>query len=289
MIMRSSGPALLQDAATSPIACPVAADDWGGLREAGLLQTGGREPLVLAFVSKLAVAGDEADVERIRAEVRGLGVTMLLISHDAVWCFGADDSLRKVRAPADVEAAALRDLFDHLGALVGADAVSLRADGAGGSGLRAVFVIDPGFVLRFAHVVAAGRADDAQPARSPLDLLLRALVAASVAFERRRTPGVRLSFNELTTLAVVSGMQRVLQPQHSQQGQQGRIDRQVAGGQRPDSAAQAASLVVPPLVVAPVLPWSPRLGPGRPATEPARHTTVRNVDAAVPSAHGASS
>jgi hypothetical protein len=285
MIMRSSGPALPQDAAAS--SCPVPADDWGGLREAGLLQTAGREPLILAFVSKLAVAGDEADVERIRAEVRGLGVTMLLISHDAVWCFGADDSLRKVRAPADVEAAALRDLFDHLGTLVGADAVSLRTDGAGGSGLRAVFVIDPGFVLRFAHVVAAGRADDAQPARSPLDVLLRALVAASVAFERRRTPGVRLSFNELTTLAVVSGMQRVLQGQQGQH--QGQLDRQVAGGQRPASVAQAASLVVPPLVVAPVLPWSPRLSPGRHATEPARHSTVRNVDAAVPSVHGASS
>jgi len=256
------------------------ADDWGGLRQAGLLQTAGREPLILAFVSKPAVAGDEADVERIRAEVRGLGVTMLLISHDAVWCFGADDSLRKVRAPGDVEAAALCDLLDHLGTLVGADAVSLRTDGAAWSALRAVFVIDPGFVLRFAHVVAAGRADDAQVARSPLDVLLRALVAASVAFESRRTPGVRLSFNELTTLAVVSGMQRVLQ---------GQVDRQVVGVQRPTPVAQAASLVVPPLVVAPVLPWSPRLSPGRHATEPARHTTVRNVDAAVPSVHGASS
>src|SRR4051812_43405631 len=111
MIMRSSGPALPQDAAPSPSSCPMPADDWGGLRQAGLLQTAGREPLILAFVSNLAVAGDEADVERIRAEVRGLGVTMLLISHDAVWCFGADDSLRKVRAPGDVEAAALRDLL----------------------------------------------------------------------------------------------------------------------------------------------------------------------------------
>jgi hypothetical protein len=281
MTMRSSGPALAQDATTGSNPCLMASEDWGGLRHAGLLQTAGREPLILAFVSSLAVAGDEADVERIRAEVRGLGVTMLLISHDAVWCFGADDSLRKARAPAEVEAGALRDLFDRLGVMVGADTASDRLREAPAiSGLRAVFVIDPGFVLRFAHIVAAGETDPAQPVRSTLDVLLRALVAASVAFESRRAPGVRLSFNELTTLAVVSGMQRVLSKS---------ADRNtVRSPQVPPPVAQTSLIIPASLVVAPVLPWSPRVPAARHASEPGRHG-VRTVEAPVPSAHGASS
>jgi hypothetical protein len=81
---------------------------------------------------------------------------------------------------------------------------------AAASGLRAVFVIDPAFVLRFVHVVANSPTDSRRPTQSTLDVLLRALVASSAAFERRRLPGVRLSFSELTTLAVVAGMERVL-------------------------------------------------------------------------------
>lgn len=276
MTMRSSGPVLAQDATTSSTPCLMASEDWGGLRHAGLLQAAGREPLVLAFVSSLAVGGDEADVERVRAEVRGLGVTMLLISDNAVWCFGADDSLRKARAPADVEAAALRELFDNLGVMVGTDTASDSTHGTDVSGLRAIFVIDPAFVLRFAHVAATRRADAVRPARLTLDVLLRALVAASGAFESRRAPGVRLSFSELTTQAVVSGMQRVFQP-----------DREdVTVPQAPPSAQP--SRVAPPPMVAAVLPWSPRGIAGRHIPEPGRHP-VRTVDSPVPSVHGASS
>lgn len=283
MTMRSSGPALAQDANTSSRECLPASEDWGGLRQAGLLSNAGHEPLILAFVSSLAVGADEADIERVRAEVRGLGVTMMLISHDAVWCFGADDSLRKVRAPADVDAGALRELFERLGMMVGAEAGSGGdPDRAGmSSGLRAVFVIDPGFVLRFAHVAATRLADPGGGTRSALEVVLRALVAASVAFERRRTPGVRLSFNELTTLAVVSGMQRVLLGQEAREP--------VNAPHAPPSVGQA-TLVVSPLVVAPLLSSSPpRVIGDRHAPEPGRHAAVRTVEAPASSVHGASS
>ena len=284
MTKSSSGPDLAQDANTSSQAELLASGDWGGLRQAGLLRSAGQEPLILAFVSSLGGGGDEADVERIRAEVRGLGVTLLLISNDTVWCFGADDSLQKVRAPADVDAAVLRDLFERFRLMMGADGVSDGAsDPSSLSGLRAVFVVDSTFALRFAHVAPARAADSAGPPRSTFEVLLRALVAASVGFERRRTPGVRLSFSELTTLAVVSGMQRVLLGQRD-------MDDAVRAPQAPSRSAPQTSFIAAPQPISTALSWPSRVIAGRRAPEPSRHAhSVRTADGPLPPVLGASS
>lgn len=283
MTMRRSEPALAEDDKGSSQSSRVPSEDWGRLRQAGLLRQAGHEPLILAFVSSPTVGGDEADVERIRVEVRGLGITLMLISHDTVWCFGADDSLRKLRAPADVDAAALHDLFGRFGMTRGADAVlNSSPEGADVSGLRAVFVIDPGFVLRFAHIAASRQVDRGRPVQSTLELLLRALVAASVAFERRRTPGLRLSFTELTTLAVVSGLQRVLLGQEDREIVTTKAPPPVAQGSLGVAAVAVASMVVPPF------PWPPQVNGTRHAPEAGRHPT-RTVEAPIRTATSASS
>lgn len=281
MTTRSSGSALAQDVTPTAPADVLASADWGGLRQAGVLRSAGQEPLILAFVSGIGIGGDEADVERIRAEVRGLGVTLLLISTDAVWCFGADDSLRKVRAPADVDAAALRDLFERLALTMGADAASDGAsDEPSSSGLRAVFVVDSTFVVRFAHVARPREAAPAGPPRSTFEVLLRALVAASIGFERRRTPGVRLSFSELTTLAVVAGMQRVLLGQRDSDGAR-------APHAPSRSVAPQTSFVVAPQPITPALPWPTLVNAARRLPEPGRHSV--RADSALPPLLGASS
>src|SRR5262245_55350919 len=52
------------------------------------------EPVVLGLFRRAgAVAYSEHTLAAMRAELRGLGATLALISRDGVWCFRPDDEL----------------------------------------------------------------------------------------------------------------------------------------------------------------------------------------------------
>jgi len=160
-----------------------------------------RLPLVVVFKSRLVDDADsdtdEADVERIRAEVRGLGVNLLVVAPDAVRFFESNDRYRCLKSPDELIPRQLSSLFRTF-------AVIPPGPPAQGS-LTAVFVIGPQFEIRFAF---RARPDDSSDSRSPQDrgMLLRALVAASTSFEMIRLPHVPLV--ELTTRALVLGFEQ---------------------------------------------------------------------------------
>ena len=74
-----------------------------------------RLPLLVVFKSRLVddadTDTDEADVERIRAEVRGLGVTLLIVAPDAVRFFESNDRYRCLTSPEEVVPRQLETLF----------------------------------------------------------------------------------------------------------------------------------------------------------------------------------
>src|ERR1700753_2849059 len=77
----------------------------------------------------------ERELEAIRAELRGLGAAIVLVSNAGVWCFGPDDDVELWAASGDLEAGVL----DALRAAWGAR----EREGS------ALFVIDGDRVVRF--------------------------------------------------------------------------------------------------------------------------------------------
>ena len=162
-----------------------------------------RLPLLVVFKTRLVddadTDTDEADVERIRAEVRGLGVTLLVVAPDAVRFFESNDRYRCLKSPEEVVPRQLLTLFRTF-AVIPPGPPSEAA-------LTAAFVIGPQFEIRFAYRAPSADATDAGP-HQDRGVLLRALVAASTAFEMIRLPHVPLI--ELTTRALVMGFERAL-------------------------------------------------------------------------------
>jgi xanthine dehydrogenase YagT iron-sulfur-binding subunit len=122
------------------------------------------EPRVLAFARGWTPAGEPPElIAAIRAQLRGLGAELLVLSDGGVWSMRADDPVEQLAAPgaqfaADVATAAM---------LYGV------RDGAG-----AVFVIDGRGVVRFAH-------RPEQPPRSVCQALADALAIAVAALHDR--------------------------------------------------------------------------------------------------------
>jgi len=164
-----------------------------------------RLPLLVVFKSRLVddadVDTDEADVERIRAEVRGLGMTLLLVAPDGIRFFESNDRYRCLKSPEELVPRHLMTLFRTF-AVIPPGAASFR-------GLIAAFVIGPQFEIRFAFRTPTDGTAEARP-QDERSALLPALVAASTSFEMIRLPNVPLV--ELTTRALVMGLEQALAP-----------------------------------------------------------------------------
>ncbi|HET9623829.1 MAG TPA: 2Fe-2S iron-sulfur cluster-binding protein [Kofleriaceae bacterium] len=118
------------------------------------------QPRVLAFAHAWSPADDE--LRALRAELRGLGAELLVLSPRGAWSVRPDDPVEAL--PAD-------QLADDVAAAAGRYGVVAGHD--------AVFVIDGGGVLRFAHRPAAPIASGQ---------LAAALAIAGRELRRRATP-----------------------------------------------------------------------------------------------------
>src|SRR4051812_3167090 len=109
-------------------------------------------PWVLAFVRRWTPGGD---ADAIRAQLRGLGAILFIVSDAGVWSFRPDDDVELSAGPSRQ----LRRELDDLGARYGVDA-----------GEDGVFVVDGDGIVRFAL--------------APSDELTRALAGALEAAGR---------------------------------------------------------------------------------------------------------
>jgi xanthine dehydrogenase YagT iron-sulfur-binding subunit len=138
-------------------------------------------PRVLAFVRDWTAARERHDdIAVLRAELRGLGAELLVLSGDTTWSFGPDDHVEQLGSSPGVEAAIAR-VADRFGVPVGCEAV---------------FVIDHENIVRFAH----------RPTTSPLPSLVDALAAANEAmFAQTFEQQVLFTRREWNVTALVTG------------------------------------------------------------------------------------
>jgi xanthine dehydrogenase YagT iron-sulfur-binding subunit len=153
----------------------------------------GSAPVVLAFERDWAlVAGNAAELDAIRAELRGLGAALVVLSRSGIWLFRPDDDLERFAArdgAVEAEIARLAALYD----------VQPAADG---SPVPTLLVLDADGDVRFSH-----RPDlDAGGRRSTL---AEALAAAGQALVLRpvrhagHAPATLLSRRELALASLV--------------------------------------------------------------------------------------
>jgi xanthine dehydrogenase YagT iron-sulfur-binding subunit len=180
------------------------------------------EPAVLAFfddIDFVEVSAEELD--RARAELRGLGAGLLALSHRGLWCFRPDEQSSAFAGAAALDPPAMAALRERFGV----------ADGA-----AAVFVLDPDGNIRFSTtadgadatfaglvqaLALAGRSLTGTP-RPPFtltrpQLVLNSLVAAlALAFldgcrARAATPpAARVVTDEVDIALQVNGVARKL-------------------------------------------------------------------------------
>jgi xanthine dehydrogenase YagT iron-sulfur-binding subunit len=157
----------------------------------GLDSPGRGEPRVLAFVHGGVSHERPAGLGAIRAELRGLGAELVVVSPAGVWRVRADDPLEPLASAGDALATAASQAAASYGVSAGDDAV---------------FVIDGRGMVRFSHQLAA---DGARDARSVWPMLGDALAIAGRAMHARETHDARqrvlLTRREWTVTCLVVG------------------------------------------------------------------------------------
>jgi xanthine dehydrogenase YagT iron-sulfur-binding subunit len=164
-----------------------------GARETGRATGGG--PRVLAFVQRGSVDDpwppDPEKLHAIRAQLRGLGAELIVLSPEGVWSMSADDPPEQVAPRSDK--------------LAGDMAATARQYGVRDG--DAVFVIDSDGVVRFAQ-------HPAQPIGPVYDTLAAALAIAGDAMHARAAVGaaqqVLFTRREWTATCLVTGFATAL-------------------------------------------------------------------------------
>ncbi len=127
------------------------------------------QPRVLAFVREWSIDREQPEaLHAIRSELRGLGAELLVLSDAGVWAFRPDDDIDQLAAYSDRLVGDLETAALLYGIRDGSDAI---------------FVIDDGGVIRFAHRKREGLAGDLAAA---LGAASEALLAPAPATMTRR-------------------------------------------------------------------------------------------------------
>jgi xanthine dehydrogenase YagT iron-sulfur-binding subunit len=143
------------------------------------------EPLVLALFARAGsiVAGEET-LDRIRAELRGLGAELIIVGRDGIWCFRPDDEFELLATAEDMTDTELVKIFAAYG---------LRVGTGNEEGEVAVYVFDEKRRMRF----------EQRGSGADLDDLARALGDGARAFYAASRPWA-LSRRELLVSALVA-------------------------------------------------------------------------------------
>jgi len=138
----------------------------------------GGQPLLIAMLDRGEAPLDAGSWQQdiLRAEARGLGAAMLVLTPDGLWCFRLDEQLQRFARAADLDAADVRATRARYG-LAPAPGAAQPASG--------LFVVDEDGVLRFAHRAASTPTASAGalsvgnlPAGEPLSVLVDAIAVA---------------------------------------------------------------------------------------------------------------
>jgi hypothetical protein len=145
------------------------------------------EPVVLAFVDGVdlpAVAASQGPtpLDTIRAELRGLGAALVVVSGCAIWRFRPDDDFERCDTE-HVSAALLRERFDAA------------------AGDLSLFLVDGEGKLRFSRAIVRGGTDALETLADALGSAGRALAAAQQA---RRTPAVAVGRREIVVTSLLA-------------------------------------------------------------------------------------
>jgi xanthine dehydrogenase YagT iron-sulfur-binding subunit len=150
------------------------------------------QPVVLAFCQAPSDWGRAGPLMNdLRAELRGLGAVMVLVSDQEVWSFRPDDELQIHASGDELQRAQLSALRTRYG---------VNADGAGVLGL---YVIDGASTLRFAQTVESWDG-------SSLEALVDALAAAGRQLAAGEAGKLLLSRRELVVTALASAFALML-------------------------------------------------------------------------------
>jgi xanthine dehydrogenase YagT iron-sulfur-binding subunit len=142
-------------------------------------------PVVLAFVESWSLEREApADVDALRAHLRGLGTSLVVVSPGGAWCVRPDDDVEAVAGPGEVDAARVARRFG----------ASFDAGTA-----PAVLVLDEDGVVRFAR---AHPALDGGVARG----LAAALDAAAQARPPRREGALAMTRREWLVTSLGAGL-----------------------------------------------------------------------------------
>ena len=142
-----------------------------------------RQPVVLAFLERWSA---DVDLEAMRAELRGLGAVLVVLSPEGLFSFRADDDLELVAGPGDLDVD---------------DVIRAHRDwGIKPCAPSALFLVDGDGVVRFERIFA-GLTQRA---------LQRALEEAGASFVASR--GVAVSRRELVMTSLVAGFVLALVP-----------------------------------------------------------------------------
>jgi xanthine dehydrogenase YagT iron-sulfur-binding subunit len=173
----------------------------GGRGRTIALESFDGQPVVLAFVPAWSPGpGEDGATRALRAELRGLGAVLVVVSDDRVWTFRPDDDLELEASGPDLDGRCLATLRARYG---------LQSDARDAFGL---FVIDGKKTLRFAHLAPASETD-------PLHTLVEALetagkkLLAGTSDPVRRPCDVRgggLSRRELVVASMVSAFASIV-------------------------------------------------------------------------------
>ena len=103
-----------------------------------------KQPVVLVFLADWSPAdAPPEDLSRVRAELRGLGAVLVVLSGAGLFQFRPDDEMERFARAAELDAADVRDVHAAFG---------LKRCASGNLSTPGLFVIDGHGVLRFAHV-----------------------------------------------------------------------------------------------------------------------------------------
>ena len=141
------------------------------------------EPLVVAFFNGNQPFGPAGQLDRARAELRGLGAALLAVSANGLWCFRPDDETQILARSDEIDAASV---------------AALRAAFGLPGRVPALIILDPDGQVRLADVAAGADAD--------LDFagLVDRLAAAGRAVADARPAGFTLTRRQLVLGSLVT-------------------------------------------------------------------------------------